>query len=227
MACFRDTPKDHLYGTIVGEVAELATRELPDERNALGQSLNSVFFFAEHLDGTESPLWVGPNSRDAFVKAMSGANVGHTHNRSLLKLANILSSGRAPVKGRGPIISSTIQSWDVYLLRNMTRRSAALVRYRGPRFLNLSSSARHTLRRVEHITETVARIGSEDLAQRLAESTSRDEISRLAKTFNLMLDRIQSSVNQLRSVTDAVAHDLREPGDVDSRNSRIGALYEA
>ncbi|HKM91093.1 MAG TPA: HAMP domain-containing sensor histidine kinase, partial [Candidatus Acidoferrales bacterium] len=39
----------------------------------------------------------------------------------------------------------------------------------------------------------------------------RDEISRLAQTFNLMLDRIQSSVNQLRSVTDAVAHDLKSP----------------
>jgi len=72
-------------------------------------------------------------------------------------------------------------------------------------------SARRTLLRVEHITETVARIGSEDLGERLPESASRDEISRLAKTFNLMLDRIQTSVNQLRSVTDAVAHDLKSP----------------
>src|ERR1700686_2640704 len=39
-----DTPQDHLYNTIVGEVAELATQELPDERNESGQRLNSVFF---------------------------------------------------------------------------------------------------------------------------------------------------------------------------------------
>ncbi len=39
-----DTPKDHLYNRIVREVAELATQELPDERNASGQRLNSVFF---------------------------------------------------------------------------------------------------------------------------------------------------------------------------------------
>ena len=184
------------------------------ERNALGQSLNSVFFLAEHLDGTESPLWVGPNSRDAFVKAISGANVGHTPQSIIVE--GWQTSFRVvarQVEGRGPIIYLGLSNrGDVYLLRNMTRRFLLL--WCGTAvlgFLISVVSARHTLRRVEHITETVARIGSEDLAQRLAESTSRDEISRLAKTFNLMLDRIQSSVNQLRSVTDAVAHDLKSP----------------
>jgi signal transduction histidine kinase len=72
-------------------------------------------------------------------------------------------------------------------------------------------SARRTLVRVERITETVARIGTEDLAERLPEPANSDEISRLAKTFNRMLDRLQSSVNQLRTVTGSVAHDLKSP----------------
>ena len=72
-------------------------------------------------------------------------------------------------------------------------------------------SAHRTLLRVQRITDTVARIGSEDLGERLPEPINSDEISRLAKTFNHMLDRIQSSVNELRSVTDAVAHDLKSP----------------
>ena len=54
-----DTPRDHLYHRIMGEVAELATRELPDERNARGQSLNAVFFLEQDRDHSESPLWVG------------------------------------------------------------------------------------------------------------------------------------------------------------------------
>ena len=29
-----DTPRDHLYKRVVGEVAELATQEVPDERNS-------------------------------------------------------------------------------------------------------------------------------------------------------------------------------------------------
>jgi signal transduction histidine kinase len=64
---------------------------------------------------------------------------------------------------------------------------------------------------VERITETVARIGSERLDERLPEPVGYDEISRLAKTFNHMLERIQASVEQLRAVTDAVAHDLKSP----------------
>ena len=72
-------------------------------------------------------------------------------------------------------------------------------------------SARRTLLRVERITETVARIGTKDLNERLPETVNSDEISRLAKTFNHMLDRLQSSVNQLRTVTGTVAHDLKSP----------------
>src|SRR6202158_6308971 len=39
-----DTPSGHLSKRIVREVAELATQEVPDERNARGERLNSVFF---------------------------------------------------------------------------------------------------------------------------------------------------------------------------------------
>ena len=70
-----DTPKDHLYNRIVGEVAELATQEVPDERNARGERLNSVFFLATDPNNSETPLWVGPGSKDAFVKAIQRANL--------------------------------------------------------------------------------------------------------------------------------------------------------
>jgi signal transduction histidine kinase len=72
-------------------------------------------------------------------------------------------------------------------------------------------SARRTLLRVEQITETVARFGTGELEERVPEPHNSDEISRLAHTFNHMLDRIQSSVNQVRGVTDSIAHDLRSP----------------
>jgi signal transduction histidine kinase len=72
-------------------------------------------------------------------------------------------------------------------------------------------SARRTLLRVENITETVSRIGSDELGARLPESGNSDEIARLSQTFNRMLERIQASVNQLRTVTDSVAHDLKSP----------------
>ncbi len=71
--------------------------------------------------------------------------------------------------------------------------------------------AYRTLMRVERITETVDRIGSEDLGSRLPISSSSDEIARLSATFNRMLDRIEASVKQLRVITDSVAHDMKSP----------------
>src|SRR5271169_37072 len=70
-----DTPRDHLYKRIVGEVAELATQEVPDERNAQGERLNSVFFLATDPSNNEAPLWVGPSSKDAFVRAIQGTTL--------------------------------------------------------------------------------------------------------------------------------------------------------
>ena len=38
-----------------------------------------------------------------------------------------------------------------------------------------------------------------------------DEVSHLALTLNRMLDRIESSMHQLHTITDSLAHDLRSP----------------
>ena len=78
-----DTPKDHLYHRVVAEVAELATQEVPDERNAKGERLNSVFFLATDPNSSEPPLWVGPSPKDAFVKAVQQAKLVRGTPRSI------------------------------------------------------------------------------------------------------------------------------------------------
>ena len=98
----------------------------------------------------------------------------------------------------------------MYVLHTLTRRFLLL--WGGMvliGFLISYMSARRTLLRVERITETVGRIGSKDLDERLPEPVNSDEISRLAKTFNRMLDRIQSSVTELRMVTGSMRTTLR------------------
>src|ERR1700689_3833701 len=65
-----DTPQDRLYSRAVREVAELATREQPDERNAKGQNLNSVFFLEEDPNSNGKPLWVGPALDDSSLQAI-------------------------------------------------------------------------------------------------------------------------------------------------------------
>jgi signal transduction histidine kinase len=208
-----DTPKDHLYQRIVREVAELATQEVPNERNARGERLNSVFFLATDPTNSEGSLWVGPSSEDAFVKAIQRSKLVPGAPESIA-VEGLRETFRVVVKAQnGRTVYLGLS--DRGAKRMLHRLARRLLMVWGGMFLLgfLISywSARRTLLRVERITETVARIGTEDLKERLPEPVNSDEISRLAKTFNRMLDRLQSSVNQLRTVTGAVAHDLKSP----------------
>lgn len=208
-----DTPRDRLYNRAVREVAELATRELPEVRNAAGQNLNAVFFLEEDPNDRQGPLWVGPGSGDAFVQAIARANPVPGVPQSIriagwptsFRVVTQQEGGRTiymGLSGRGA--AHTLQ--NLALLFVVAWGATALLG-----FLISYTGAQRTLQRVEQITKTVARIGSEQLGERLPEPSNSDEISRLAQTFNHMLDRIQSSVNQLRSVTDSVAHELKTP----------------
>jgi signal transduction histidine kinase len=208
-----DTPSDHIYKRIGREVAELATQEVPDERNARGERLNTVFFLATDSNTSEAPLWVGPGPKDAFVTAIQQAKLVLGAPKSIL-VRGWPQTFRVVVKvqnGR-TIYLGLSDRGAKHLLRTLANRF--LMGWAGMFLLGFVISywsARRTLLRVERITEAVARIGTEGLEERLPEPVSSDEISRLAKTFNHMLDRLQSSVNQLRTVTGAVAHDLKSP----------------
>lgn len=71
--------------------------------------------------------------------------------------------------------------------------------------------ARRALGGVEHVTETAEGIGQGDFARRVTVSNRGDEIDHLATTFNVMLDKIQSLIVELKQVTSDIAHDLRSP----------------
>lgn len=64
---------------------------------------------------------------------------------------------------------------------------------------------------VTAITGLAAQIGESDLHTRLALDLPRDEIGRLADTFNAMLARIESAFTRQRQFTDDAAHELRTP----------------
>jgi signal transduction histidine kinase len=197
----------------VREVAELATQEVPDERNARGERLNSVFFLATNPSNNDAPLWVGPNPKDAFVTAIQRSQLVPGPPKSItvegyrqtFRVVEKAQNGRTVYLGLS-------DHGARHVLHTLARR--LLMVWGGMFLLGFVISywsARRTLHRVELITETVARIGTEGLEERLPEPVNSDEISRLAKTFNHMLDRLQSSVSQLRTVTGGIAHDLKSP----------------
>lgn len=71
--------------------------------------------------------------------------------------------------------------------------------------------SRSILRRVESITTTAEAIIGGHLSRRIAVTGSGDDFDRLAATLNRMLDRIAGLLENLRQVSNDIAHDLRTP----------------
>jgi len=71
--------------------------------------------------------------------------------------------------------------------------------------------ARHWLRRIDNVNKTAREIMDGDMSRRVELSGSDDELDRLARNLNAMLDRIEALMAGLRQVTDNIAHDLRSP----------------
>ncbi len=70
---------------------------------------------------------------------------------------------------------------------------------------------RHALGGVEEVTRTAQSISKGNLDQRVSVETKAEEITRLASTFNSMLDRINALVTGIRNMMDDITHDLKKP----------------
>jgi signal transduction histidine kinase len=70
---------------------------------------------------------------------------------------------------------------------------------------------RRTVGRIEAINATSRAIMHSGLGERIALRGTRDEWDQLAENLNLMLDRIEALMGEVKQVTDNVAHDLRTP----------------
>lgn len=65
------------------------------------------------------------------------------------------------------------------------------------------------INRMSQTADKIIKTGS--LEERLEIDSNWDDLSSLSAVFNRMLDTIESSVNNIKTVTDSIAHDLRTP----------------
>jgi signal transduction histidine kinase len=72
-------------------------------------------------------------------------------------------------------------------------------------------TSRRTVGRIESINAISRSIMRSDLGKRIPLRGTRDEWDRLAQNLNLMLDRIETLMGEVKQATDNVAHDLRTP----------------
>jgi len=207
------TPKDRLYVRVVGEVAELASREVPNKLRSNSNENDSVFFLQAADDGALK-LWVGvgdglPNL--AAIRARKFiSDVPYDLNVNGLTQPFRVASVR--LDDGSHIYLGLSERDELRVLRNLRFRFFCLWL-----LIVLFGSAivffvtRRMLGHVREITEAASRIGQADLSSRVPTSKRNDEVGQLARTLNHMLDRIESSVYQLHTITESLAHDLRSP----------------
>jgi signal transduction histidine kinase len=207
------TPKDRLYDRVVGEVAELASREVPNRSRDTSHETNPVFFLQAGPSGP-AQLWVGTGNGTANLAAIRSMKVlPDVPFHLVVKGFAVPFRVVAARMGDGSFIYLGLSEKDeLRVLRNLRMRFLSLgllIVLFG--FGIVFYTTRRMLGHVREITEVASRIGESDLSRRVPTTEHNDEIGQLSRTLNRMLDRIESSVHQLHTITDSLAHDLRSP----------------
>jgi len=207
------TPKDRLYHRVVGEVAELASREVPNRQRSVGTENDSVFFLQAGDDGA-SKLWVGAGDGTANLTAIrAGKALSEMPYDLRVKGFNVpFRVAAARVADGSHIYLGLSERDELHVLRSLRIRFLVLwltIVLLG--FVIVFYATRRMLGHVREITEAASRIGQSDLSSRVPNTRGNDEVGHLARTLNHMLDRIESTVHQLHTITDSLAHDLRSP----------------
>jgi signal transduction histidine kinase len=207
------TPKDALYDRVVGEVAELAAREVPNKPASESGADDSVFFLQSGDDGSLK-LWVGAGNGDAHLNAIRATRIPPDSPTDVRVPGFSVPFRVACIRiGDGSQIFLGLSERDeLRVLRNLRLRFLVLwllIVLLGFGIVFLAS--RRMLSHVREITEAASMIGHSDLNARVPTTKRNDEVSHLALTLNHMLDRIESSMHQLHTITDSLAHDLRSP----------------
>jgi signal transduction histidine kinase len=236
------TPADRLHDTVVREVAELASREVPRDEAASGAMDRAVFFLQMTPDG-DLKLHTGAASGPVTANGIAHSDLTPQHPAYVA-----IQGFSVPFR----VAEARLTTGDrIYLALSGEHERKVLHRLRFEftvlwitiiafGSLIIFVSTRRMLHRVQVITDTAETIGRTNLTSRVPVSASNDEISRLSSTLNRMLDRVESSVQQLHAMSDALAHDLRSPltslrgklelallsGDDAERDTSIGQCIE-
>jgi signal transduction histidine kinase len=122
-------------------------------------------------------------------------------------------------------LASSLQS--LVLVRE---RLAAALLLAAPLALVLCSGgglyiARRALKPLDRIAETAAGVTVGNLSSRIKVPPTRDSLERLARTFNQMLERLESSVNRIEQFSADASHELRTPLTVIRTTSELALRH--
>ena len=181
-----ETPKDRLYQRVVGEVAELASREVPNRDRSGVNDSNSVFFMQIGSEG-HADLWVGEGDEVSSLQAirLTQAVADVPYDLHVKGYAIPFRVATVQLQDGSHIYLGLSEKDELRVLRNLRVRFLTLwlvIVLLG--FLLVFYATWRMLRRVETIAEAASRIGQSDLSSRVANPRGKGEIGHLARTLN-------------------------------------------
>ena len=163
-----------------------------------------VLASSRNLEG-RPPVVGTPSGRVATFRTVGGLRIDNSEYRVLS--TRVLTPDGVVVLHMGANLDDIIDSTHV-LIRSLTIAIPAVVLLLAVLVWWLVG---RTLRPVESIRAEVARMDGDDLHRRVSEPPGDDEIARLARTMNAMMDRVEeATLRNQRFVADA-SHELRSP----------------
>ncbi len=207
------TPDSQLHNVIIEEVAELASREAPSEIESIDRGNHAVFFLLTDL-ANRPLLHTGSGSPELLIPAILRNQTTGSGPRNVS-----LPGFDVPFR----VAQMELPKNEHIYLGFSTHYERAVLNRLRTQFLMLWClmillggsivfvTTNRMLQRVLAVSDTAAQIGRNNMATRVPVSDRNDEISQLSITFNQMLDRVQTTVQQLHTMTDAIAHDIRSP----------------
>jgi signal transduction histidine kinase len=159
---------------------------------------------------TFGPGAIAFNTRTTDFRTLEDRNYGR------LRLATIpFEFGKEPVvlavavsTGQADHVLATFRGIILLILPLSLLLTAGVAAwYVGKSLAPIATFTRHA----EQMAERVSGFHQPDLWHPLPVNTPRDELSRLAETFNQLFDRVASALGQLRQFVSDASHELRTP----------------
>ncbi|MFC3651388.1 ATP-binding protein [Dyella humi] len=187
------------YRALTPQIVDRRIRETTNYASVLfyiniDQPPHDILFYSNNLDGTPIPDVPGKHVYNTFVPGVGELRVGEFIMPPFD--VTIGTPTRQMRQGLTAYIEVCIALWTIMLL------TSGLIGI---------ATSRLILRPVRMIGETANRIRSDNLAERIAVPSGKDELFDLVRLLNQMFDRLEASFRQARQFSEEVSHELKTP----------------